>query len=128
VLQKAEVLMAALDGAGLAGQDISLVAEALQNYITGAQQSARDARDAETRSGITDEQWIELLRPVLEEHFDAATYPALARLGEARRERRRCRAANAPPASSSAWSGCWTAWRPISESATRDLAVLPASL
>ena len=79
--------MSALDGAGLEGNDISLVAEALQNYITGAQQSARDARDAETRSGITDEQWIELLRPVLEEHFDPATYPALARMGEARREK-----------------------------------------
>jgi AcrR family transcriptional regulator len=87
VLRKAEVLMAALDGAGLAGQDISLVAEALQNYVTGAQQSARDARDAESRSGITDEQWIELIRPMLEEHFDAETYPALARLGEAARRK-----------------------------------------
>ena len=86
VLRKAEVLMAALDGAGLAALDISLVAEALQNYITGAQQSARDARDAEIRSGITDEQWIEMLRPVLEEHFDAAVYPALARMGEARQK------------------------------------------
>ena len=86
VLHKAEVLMGALDGAGLAGPDLSLVAEARPHYNTGAQQSARDARDAEAQSGLTDEQWIEMIRPVLEEHFDAATYPALARMGEARKQ------------------------------------------
>ena len=80
--------MSALDGMGLADDEVTLVAEALQNYITGAQQSARDARDIEAQSGMTDEQWLELLKPVLEEHLDAGDYPALARLGEARRRRR----------------------------------------
>jgi len=61
VLRKAEVMMQALDGMGLAEDEMSLVAEVLQNYIAGAQQAARDARDIERLSGITDEQWLEMV-------------------------------------------------------------------
>lgn len=79
VLRKADVVLSALDGMGLDTETAFFVAQALQNYVAGAQQAARDARDAERQSGLTDEEWIELLRPVLEEHMDASAYPALAR-------------------------------------------------
>jgi len=79
VLRKVDVMLGALGATGLHEEEMALVAEALQNYVTGAQQSARDARDAEAQSGLTDAQWIDLLRPQLEQHVDAEAYPALAR-------------------------------------------------
>lgn len=89
VLKKVETMMDALGGMGLPDEDIGHVAEVLQNFIAGAQQSARDAREVERQSGITDEQWLELIEPVLEQHFDPAHFPALSRLGESRRMRTR---------------------------------------
>jgi hypothetical protein len=77
--RKVDVMLGALGATGLHEEEMALVAEALQNYVTGAQQSARDARDAEAQSGLTDEQWIDLLRPQLRQHVDAEAYPALAR-------------------------------------------------
>lgn len=88
VLRKAEVMLSALDGMGLDTDEATLVAEALQNYVTGAQQAARDARDAERQTGLTDEQWIELVRPVLEAHMDPETYPALSRRKDGQRPNR----------------------------------------
>lgn len=79
VLRKADVVLSALDGMGLDADEVMLVGQALQNYVTGAQQAARDARDAERETGMTDAQWIERVRPALEAHMDPAAYPALAR-------------------------------------------------
>jgi AcrR family transcriptional regulator len=89
VMRKLEVMMGALDGMGLGDQEMTLVAEALQNYIAGAQQSARNARDIERESGLTDEEWLSMVEPALKPHFDPATFPALKRLGEARQARAR---------------------------------------
>ena len=89
VLRKVEVLMNALDGTGLSTDDVTRVADVLQNFIAGAQQSARDARDIERASGITDEQWLEMIRPDLEQHLDPESFPALKRLGEGRRGKTR---------------------------------------
>ena len=85
VVRKLEVMIDAFSETGMAPQDISLAAEALQNYVTGAQKSARDARAVEAESGITDAEWVEMLKPMLDQHMDRATYPALARMGEARK-------------------------------------------
>ena len=84
VLRKVEVMMTALDGMGLSLEERSLVADVLQNFIAGAQQSARDAREVERASGITDEQWLAMIRPDLEQHLDPDSFPALKRLGEGR--------------------------------------------
>ena len=89
VLRKVEVMMNALDGMGLAPDEMSRVAETLQNFIAGAQQSARDARDIERESGITDEQWLEMIQPALEQHFDPDAFPAIKRMGEARARKTR---------------------------------------
>ena len=84
VLRKVEVMMNALGGMGLAPEEMARVADVLQNFIAGAQQSARDARDIERESGITDEQWLEMIQPALEQHFDPDSFPAIKRMGEAR--------------------------------------------
>ena len=89
VLRKVEVMMSALDGMGLAPDDMSRVADVLQNFIAGAQQSARDAREVEQASGITDEQWLEMMRPDLERRLDPDSFPTLKRLGEGRRGKTR---------------------------------------
>jgi AcrR family transcriptional regulator len=84
VLRKAEVVLMALSGMGLDYADMAMAAEALQNYVTGALHAARDARETERRSGLTDEQWFQAVAPLLEQHFDPDAYPAIARMGEAR--------------------------------------------
>ena len=89
VLRKVEAMMNALDGMGLSPDDMARVADVLQNFIAGAQQSARDARDIERESGITDEQWLEMIQPALEQHFDPDRFPAIKRMGEARNSKLR---------------------------------------
>jgi AcrR family transcriptional regulator len=84
VLRKVEVMMTALDGMGLSSDEMSRVADVLQNFIAGALQSARDARQIEHQSGITDEQWLEMIQPALEPHFDPDAFPAIKRMGETR--------------------------------------------
>jgi AcrR family transcriptional regulator len=88
-LRKAEVVMKAFDGMGLDLEDMQLAAETLQNYMVGAMQAARAAREVEAQSGLTDEQWLSLIEPLLQEHFDPESYPVLARLSEARRPKSR---------------------------------------
>ncbi|MBW8815091.1 MAG: TetR/AcrR family transcriptional regulator C-terminal domain-containing protein [Caulobacterales bacterium] len=84
VLRKAEVVLMALNGMGLDYSDMALAAEALQNYVTGALHAAREARETERQSGLTDEQWFQLVGPLLEQHMDPAAYPAITRMSEAR--------------------------------------------
>jgi len=95
VLRKAEVTIQALEGMGLSDDDMAAVSEVLQNYIVGALQAARDAQAIERETGITDEQWLEMIEPVLQQHFDAERYPALSRRGESRRKRSRTPAEHA---------------------------------
>jgi hypothetical protein len=87
VLRKLEVLLGAFDETGLTPHEIGLSAQALQNYIAGAQKSAHDARAVEAESGISDAEWAEMLGPALERHVNQADYPTLSRMGEARRPR-----------------------------------------
>ena len=85
MLRKAEMIMRALDGMGLAHVEMDYAGEVLQNYVLGALQSAREAREVERISGMTDEQWISMAEPALQEHFNAESYPALFRMSEARK-------------------------------------------
>jgi AcrR family transcriptional regulator len=88
VLRKAEAALRALDGMGLEPAEMQLAAETLQNYITGALQAARDAAEVERRTGITDEQWIAMLEPMLQPHLDPETFPAMSRMSERRAKKR----------------------------------------
>ena len=89
MLRKAEVVMKAFGGMGLGPEDMQLVAGTLQNYMTGAMQSAREAREVEAQSGLTDEEWLSVVEPLMKEHFDPESFPALAKLSEGRRPKAR---------------------------------------
>lgn len=82
VMRKAEQAMATLEGTGLDPESMGLAAEALQNYVTGALQAAREAREAERRTGQTDEQWFASIGELLEGRLDPADYPVVQRLRE----------------------------------------------
>lgn len=89
VLRKAQAMLAALDGMGLGPEDMGLAAETLQDYITGALRSAREARESERSSGLSDAQWFAIVGPVLEKHLDPQNYRAIRRIAEARRRQTR---------------------------------------
>lgn len=84
VMRKAEVMLSAMEGMGLEPEDAGLAAETLQNYITGALRSARDAREAQQVSGLTDEQWFAIAGPELQKHLDPRRFDAMRRISEAK--------------------------------------------
>ncbi len=85
VMRKAQVMLSALDGMHLGPEEASLAAETLQDYITGALRAAREARQAEALSGLSDEAWFDRVSPVLARRLDPRDYDALSRISEARR-------------------------------------------
>lgn len=88
VMAKVESIMRALDGTGLTEMEKDLLVDVLHNYVEGALHEAREAREAEQRSGLTDEQWIAIVEPALQERLDPERFPHLIKLGEAWREQR----------------------------------------
>ena len=78
-----EVAMRALDGTPLDDLTKDYALDTMQNYLTGAMKEARDAREAERESGLTDEQWFKLAEPALMDLLEPARFPRVLRLGEA---------------------------------------------
>lgn len=87
VVRKVEVMLRTLEGMGLNEWETAMVAEALHNYVAGALHSARQAREVEHRTGVTDEEWLSNLGPLLEGRVGARDYPAMRRLSLASRAR-----------------------------------------
>lgn len=85
---RVEAVMAALGGLGLTEIEKDMLVDVLHSYIEGALHEAREAREAEQRSGMTDEQWIAIVEPALQAQLDPQLFPHLIRLGEAWREQR----------------------------------------
>ena len=59
------------------------VIDVLHNFLLGALQQAREAREVEQRSGLTDEQWFAMAEPAITARLDPAKFPHVLRLGEA---------------------------------------------
>ena len=89
MMRKALAMLGALANMGLAPEETGLAADVLQDYITGALRSAREAREAEALSGLSDAQWFAIVWPVLEKHLDPQHFQTVSRMSEARRERTR---------------------------------------
>lgn len=83
LLRRHEAALKILDSAGLDDLTKDLVIDILHNYILGALQQAREAREVERQSGLTDEQWFALAEPALTGRLDPAQFPRVLRLGEA---------------------------------------------
>lgn len=88
LMARVEAVMGALEGAGLTEIEKDLLVDVLHNYIEGALNEAGEAREAEQRSGLTDEQWVAIVEPALQARLDPDRFPHLIRLGEAWREQR----------------------------------------
>lgn len=88
LMSRIEAVMSALDGLGLTELEKDMLVDVLHNYIEGALNEAREAREAEQRSGLTDEQWIAIVEPALQARLDPDRFPHLIKLGEAWREQR----------------------------------------
>jgi AcrR family transcriptional regulator len=89
MMQKALAMLSAVVTMGLTPQETGLAADLLQDYITGALRSAREAREAEQVTGLTDEQWFSIVWPALEKNLDQQHLHTISQISEGRRERRR---------------------------------------
>lgn len=83
LLARVEAMLVALDGTGLSDIEKDMVIDVLHNYIAGALHEAREAREAEQRTGLTDEQWFSIAEPALQARLDPDRFPAVKRLGAA---------------------------------------------
>lgn len=83
VMRKAESAMRTFEGMGLAHEDMGLAADALQNYVTGALHAAREAREVERRTGMTDAEWLGAIGDILDRRIDDGDFPVIKRLRDA---------------------------------------------
>ena len=84
-MRKAQVMVRALDGMNLEPLEVALAADALQDYITGALRTAREAREAAAHGGLTDEEWFARVGLVLAQHMAPQDVETVSRMTEARR-------------------------------------------
>ncbi len=78
-----EVALKILDGTGLDDITKDLVIDVLHSFLVGALLEAREAREVERVSGLTDEQWFAMAEPALTAQLDPDKFPRVLRLGEA---------------------------------------------
>ncbi len=83
-----EVALRILDATGLDDLTKDLVIDVLHSFLVGALLEAREAREVERVSGLTDEQWFAMAEPALTAQLDAEKFPHVLRLGEAVARRR----------------------------------------
>ena len=89
MMRKAVAMLTTVAAMGLSPEETGHAVDVLQDYITGALRSAREAREAEQLSGLSDEQWFSIVWPVLEKHLDPQHFETVSRMSEGRRERSR---------------------------------------
>ena len=78
-----EAALRILDATGLDDLTKDLVIDVLHSFLVGALLEAREAREVERVSGLTDEQWFAMAEPALTAQLDAARFPFVIRLGDA---------------------------------------------
>lgn len=70
-------------GLGLTDVEMDSVVTAVGGYVHGAARGAVEAAQAESQTGMTDEQWWTAHAPFLARVFDAERFPTAARVGTA---------------------------------------------
>ena len=83
VIAKYDFELGAVDGIGLTEIEMDLVISVVTNYVHGAVRSAVEVAEAQSRTGMTDNQWWEAYGPVLEKVFDPQRFPLAAAVGAA---------------------------------------------
>jgi AcrR family transcriptional regulator len=83
LLRRHEHALRVFDGTGLDDLTKDLVIDVLHSFLLGALKLAKDAREAERESGLTDEQWFAMAEPAITARLDPEQFPRVLRLGEA---------------------------------------------
>ncbi|HEY0807938.1 MAG TPA: TetR/AcrR family transcriptional regulator [Pseudonocardiaceae bacterium] len=71
----------AVEGLGLTDIDMDLVVSLINDYVHGAARAAVDATQAESQTGMTDQQWWQTYGPLLAQVLNPDSYPTAVRVG-----------------------------------------------
>lgn len=80
-IEKYERELTAIDGIGLSDTEMDAVLTLVQNHVEGIARRKLESRQAEQRSGISDQQWWAAVEPLLAEVVDPARFPIGTRVG-----------------------------------------------
>lgn len=83
LLARQEAALRILDATGLDELTKDMVIDVLHSFLVGALLQAREAREAERLSGLTDAQWFAMAEPALSARLDPAKFPNVLRLRDA---------------------------------------------
>jgi AcrR family transcriptional regulator len=72
-----ELALSIVDRLGLTGREMVAVVSLVSGYVRGAAQRASDARYAEQRTGLSEEQWWTARAPLLDQYLEPARFPTL---------------------------------------------------
>ncbi|WP_113700545.1 TetR/AcrR family transcriptional regulator [Nonomuraea lactucae] len=83
VTAKYDYELRAVDGIGLTDVEMDSVITLVAGFVHGTARGAVEASQAESRTGMTDEQWWSAHAPFLGRIADASRYPTASRVGQA---------------------------------------------
>ncbi|WP_220448592.1 TetR/AcrR family transcriptional regulator [Nonomuraea mesophila] len=83
VTAKYDYELRAIDGIGLTDVEMDSVITLITGFVHGTARGAVEAAQAETRTGMTDEQWWAAHSPFLGRIADVDRYPTATRVGQA---------------------------------------------
>ncbi len=81
-LDQYEAALSTVAGLGLSAREMIAVASLVAGYVRGAAQRAADARYAEARTGISEDQWWTSRAPLLDQYLESARFPTLTWVAE----------------------------------------------
>ncbi|WP_214326237.1 TetR/AcrR family transcriptional regulator [Nonomuraea sediminis] len=83
VTAKYEYELSAIDGIGLTDLEMDAVLTLVTGFVHGAARGAVEAAQAESQTGMTDQQWWDAHAPFLGAIADASRFPVASRVGQA---------------------------------------------
>ena len=81
LLARYEIELQALDGTGIADVERDVVVTLIGAFTRGLAAAEVERAEAETVTGITEQQWWQATEPYFKDVFDPARYPTAARVG-----------------------------------------------
>lgn len=82
-IAKYERELSVIDGIGLSDIEMDSALTLVLTHVEGVARSRIEAEQVVRRTGITDQQWWELVDPAFSEVFDATRFPIADRVGQA---------------------------------------------
>lgn len=82
-IAKYERELSVIDGIGLTDVEMDAIITLVHTHVEGVARRRIEAYRAVRRTGISDEQWWQTVRPAIAEVFDPSQFPVAARVGQA---------------------------------------------